>query len=230
MILVERTGRVAAPVEAVWDVVRRVEHLARWLAGVDRAEVVSGEGFGRRQLLHTADGSTFDAAVFAYREPTLLAWRERPVRPGARATGWTETHVELAPDGDNTAVRLIVVRLPAGPLSSALVRLGTHRIAVGLDRSIARLAELTATPTAETGAPRTATASRSRRRRLEPEDAERSHDGVRPIVARAPTAATDARSRRRRLEPEDAERSVGARRAKAAGLRRGRRASGASAS
>jgi uncharacterized protein YndB with AHSA1/START domain len=152
MILVERKGRVAAPVEAVWDVVRQGEHLPDWLVGVDRAEVVSGEGFGRRQLLHTADGSTFDAEVFAYREPTLLAWRERPVRPGARAIGWTETHVELAPDGDGTAVRLIVVRSPAGPLSGALVRLGTHRIATGLDRSIARLAEVTGTATAATDA------------------------------------------------------------------------------
>jgi uncharacterized membrane protein len=167
MILVERTGRVAAPVETVWDVVRRVEHLPDWLAGVDRAEVVSGEGFGRRQLLHTADGSTFDAEVFAYRAPTLLAWRERPVRPGARATGWTETHVELAPEGDGTMVRLIVVRLPAGPLTGALVRLGTRRIAAGLDTSIARLGEVTGTPTAATDA-------RSRRRRLEPEDAGRS--------------------------------------------------------
>jgi uncharacterized membrane protein len=144
MILVERSGRVAAAVEAVWDVVRRVEPLPDWMAGVDRADYVSGEGFGRRQLVHTADGSTFDAEVFAYREPTLIAWRERPVRPGARAAGRTETHVELAPDGDSTAVRLIVVRWPAGPLTGALVRLGTHRIAASLERSIGRLAELAA--------------------------------------------------------------------------------------
>ncbi|HEX2771551.1 MAG TPA: SRPBCC family protein [Micromonosporaceae bacterium] len=142
MILVESTGRVAAPIEAVWDVVRRVEHLPSWLAGVDRAEVVSGEGFGRRQLLHTADGGTYDAEVFAYREPTLVAWRERPIRRGARALGWTETHVELAPDGEGTAVRLIVVRWPAGPLTGALVRLGTHRIGTSLDSSITRLADV----------------------------------------------------------------------------------------
>jgi hypothetical protein len=144
MILVERSGRVAAAVEAVWDVVRRVEPLPDWMAGIDRAEFVAGAGFGRRQLLHTADGSTLDAEVFAYREPTLIAWRERPVRPGTRAAGRTETHVELAPDGDGTAVRLIVVRWPAGPLTGALIRLGTHRIAVSLERSIARLAEAAA--------------------------------------------------------------------------------------
>jgi uncharacterized membrane protein len=144
MILVERSGRVAAAVEAVWDVVRRVEPLPHWMAGVDRAEIVSGAGFGRRQLLHTADGSTLDAEVFAYREPTLIAWRERPVRSDTWSAGRTETHVELGPDGDGTAVRLIVVRWPAGPLTGALIRLGTHRIAASLERSITRLAEAAA--------------------------------------------------------------------------------------
>jgi uncharacterized protein YndB with AHSA1/START domain len=214
MILVERTGRVAAPVEAVWDVVRRVEHLPTWLAGVDRAEVVSGDGMGRRQLLHTADGGTFDAEIFAYRGPTLLAWRERPVRPGARAIGWTETHVELAPDGDGTAIRLIVVRWPAGPLTGALVRLGTHRIAAGLDRSIARLAEVTAASPAADGDPVAQPTTGS------PERGEGAHDRN-PVPPRAAAGWSPRTS---------AAKSLGARRAKTAGLRRERRASGASAS
>ncbi|GAB3861048.1 hypothetical protein GCM10029963_64930 [Micromonospora andamanensis] len=42
MILVERSAHVAAPVEAVWDVVQRAEQLPAWLAGVRAAEVLSG--------------------------------------------------------------------------------------------------------------------------------------------------------------------------------------------
>jgi uncharacterized protein YndB with AHSA1/START domain len=152
MILIERTERVPAPVAAVWDVVRRVEQLAEWLAGVDAAEALSGEGFGRRQRLRTADGSTLEAEVFAYREPTLIAWRERTDGAGGRADARTETRVELAPDGAGTAVRLIVVRCPAGPLTGALLRLGVHRIGAGLEASIARLAEITGAPTAATDA------------------------------------------------------------------------------
>lgn len=144
MILVERTQRVPAPVEAVWDVVRQVEQLPDWMAGVEQAEPLSGEGFGRRQRIRTGDGSTLEAEVFAYREPTLIAWRERRDEPGWRADPRTETHVELAPDGDGTAVRLIVVRWPVGPLTGALLRLGMHRIGAGLEASIARLARLAA--------------------------------------------------------------------------------------
>lgn len=142
MFLVERVGRVAAPVEAVWDVVRRVEQLSGWLAGVERAEPVSGDGFGRRQCIRTPNGGLLHAEVFAYREPTLIAWRERADGSAAPAEARTETHVELTPDGDGTAVRLIVVRWPAGPLTAALVRLGMRRIGAGLESSIVRLAAL----------------------------------------------------------------------------------------
>ena len=51
MILVERSAHVAAPMEVVWNVVQRAEQLPAWLAGVRAAEVLSGEGFGRRQLV-----------------------------------------------------------------------------------------------------------------------------------------------------------------------------------
>lgn len=162
MVLVERVGRVGAPVEAVWDVVRRAERLAQWLTGVDRVEALSGDGHGRRQRIRAADGSTLDAEVFAYRAPTLIAWRERVVHPGSYAAARTETHVELAPDGDGTAVRLIVVRWPARPLTGALLRLGVHRIGAALDQSIARLAEVAAASTP--------TEHRPRHRRPEPGD------------------------------------------------------------
>lgn len=142
MILVERGGRVEAPIESVWQVVQQAEKLSEWMAGVQRAEVLSGEGFGRRQRVHAADGTLLDAEVIAYRSPTLIAWRERTEGAGARAQARTEVHVELAPDADGTAVRLIVVRWPPGPVSAALQRLGVRRVGAGLDDSLARLAEL----------------------------------------------------------------------------------------
>ena len=55
MILVERSAWVAAPMEVVWNVVQRAEQLPEWLAGVRQAEVLSGEGFGRRQLVQAGE-------------------------------------------------------------------------------------------------------------------------------------------------------------------------------
>lgn len=142
MILVERNGRVDAPIESVWEVVRRAEQLPEWLAGVQRVEVLAGEGFGQRQRVLTVDGSLLDAEVIAYRAPTLIAWRERADGVGARAEARTETHVELASEADGTTVRLIVVRWPPGPVSSALLRLGARRVGASLDGSLNRLAKL----------------------------------------------------------------------------------------
>ncbi|TDB87155.1 SRPBCC family protein, partial [Micromonospora fluostatini] len=95
MILVERSAHVAAPVEAVWDVVQRAEQLPAWLAGVRAAEVLSGEGFGRRQLVQAGRGAAHEAEVIAYQEPTLIGWRERAKGAGARAEARTEIYVQL---------------------------------------------------------------------------------------------------------------------------------------
>ncbi|WP_422773880.1 SRPBCC family protein [Plantactinospora sp. WMMC1484] len=141
MMLIERSTRVSAPIEAVWDLVQRAEHLPGWLAGVRQAEVLSGEGIGRRQRVHAA-GGPLDAEVIAYQEPTLIAWRERAEGAGARAEARTEVYVELAPEEDGTCVRLIMVRWPAGPVSGALLRWGMRRVGADLEGSLARLTGL----------------------------------------------------------------------------------------
>ncbi|MDG4789024.1 SRPBCC family protein [Micromonospora sp. WMMD1102] len=141
MMLIERSTRVDAPIEAVWDLVQRAEHLPGWLAGVRQAEVLSGEGIGRRQRVH-GPGRALDAEVIAYQEPTLIAWRERAEGSGARAEARTEVYVELAPEDDGTSVRLIMVRWPAGPVSGALLRWGMRRVGADLEGSLARLTGL----------------------------------------------------------------------------------------
>jgi uncharacterized protein YndB with AHSA1/START domain len=143
MILVERSACVRAPIEAVWEVVQRVEQLPAWLAGVQEAEVLSGEGYGRRQRVQVRRGAAVEAEVIAYQAPTLIGWRERAKGAGARAEARTEVYVQLAVEGDATAVRLIVVRWPSSPLGRALVRLGVRRAGSALEGSLARLTELT---------------------------------------------------------------------------------------
>ena len=146
MILVERSAWVAAPMDVVWNVVQRAEQLPEWLAGVRQAEVLSGEGFGRRQLVQ-GRGAALEAEVIAYQEPTLIGWRERAKGAGARAEARTEIYVQLAPGeaGEGgTVVRLIVVRWPAGPVKAALLRLGMRRVGADLEESLERLTSLAA--------------------------------------------------------------------------------------
>lgn len=142
MMLIERSTRVAAPIETVWEVVERAEHLPAWLSGVRQAEVVSGVGFGRRQRVQGSDGGALDAEVIAYQRPTLIAWRERSEGAGARAEARTEVYVELAAEGLETTVRLIMVRWPDGPVSGALLRWGMRRVGTDLEGSLARLTGL----------------------------------------------------------------------------------------
>ena len=145
MILVERSAHVAAPVETVWDVVQRAEQLPAWLAGVRAAEVLSGEGFGRRQLVQAGRGAAHEAEVIAYQEPNLIGWRERAKGAGARAEARTEIYVQLSEGEEGgTVVRLIVVRWPAGPVKAALLRLGLRRVGADLEDSLARLTDLAA--------------------------------------------------------------------------------------
>ncbi|SDZ40500.1 Uncharacterized conserved protein YndB, AHSA1/START domain [Micromonospora pattaloongensis] len=142
MILIERSGRVDAPIEAVWEVVQQADQLPAWLAGVRQAEVVSGEGFGRRQRVHAADGASLDAEVIAYEPPKLISWRERAEGTGMRAEARTEVQIALTPEGRGTGVRLTIVRWPSGPVSAALLRLGIRRIGADLETSLTRLADL----------------------------------------------------------------------------------------
>jgi uncharacterized protein YndB with AHSA1/START domain len=151
VIIIERRGRIAAPTEAVWEVVSDVERLPSWFAGVDEARLVSGHGHGRRQRMSGRRGRRrfdVDADVIAYRPPTLIAWwhvvEMLDGRVAPRYARAVEVHVELTPDGaEATAIRLISVRrAPRGPLRPAVLRLVRAHPAGGeLERSIAALGE-----------------------------------------------------------------------------------------
>jgi uncharacterized protein YndB with AHSA1/START domain len=151
VVIIERSGRVLASIEAVWEVVSDVERLSGWFAGVDRAQLVSGGGYGRRQQMSGRWGRRrfeVDADVIAYRPPTLIAWwhvvERLDGRVAPRYARAVEVHVELTPDGEEaTAIRLISVRrAPRGPLRPAVLRLvRAHPAGEELERSIAALGE-----------------------------------------------------------------------------------------
>jgi uncharacterized membrane protein len=148
VIVIARDGRICSPVEDVWAVVGRIEELPGWLAGLRQVRAYGEQGYGRRLWLtgsRTGDGLDRQAEIIAWMPPTLLAWRcvaERRAGGHWAPTRPDELHVELAPDGDGTRVRLYAV-CPAGALSGLRLRLEPgKRWRDELTRSIAALAAL----------------------------------------------------------------------------------------
>ena len=131
MIVIKGAGWVAAPVEDVWEVVRRVEELPSWLAGVRRADARGPQGHGRVQRTYgsrpgSRGGVDVEAEVIAYREPTLIAWRNVARRVGGGAwlpTRPDELHLQLEPEQARTMIRLYAVR-QVRLAGSLLLRLG----------------------------------------------------------------------------------------------------------
>lgn len=170
MIVVASHGRVPAPVDDVWAVVRRVEALPIWLTGVRQVVADGPEGLGRPLWLagpHTGQSARdpddqgiaeldIRAEIIAWKPPTLLAWRHVTRRA---ANGWweparpDETHVQLLPAGGQTEVRLWAIH-HAGLIEACWLRLGqTRRWRADLSRSVAALAGMFITPMTTTSPP-----------------------------------------------------------------------------
>jgi uncharacterized protein YndB with AHSA1/START domain len=152
VIEVTRDATVAAPPEAVWPWVDDLDRLPRWFTFAESAEVLEGEGVGRRQRLHGRWGkkrSQVDSVVVEHDPPRRLAWRHEAERldgrPAPRFASETLFTIELTPEGGGTHVRLVSRQQPASRPRGLVMRLfGTREVAGHLDRSLARLAEVVA--------------------------------------------------------------------------------------
>lgn len=156
MIEVTRDGTVAAPPEDVWPWVDDTDRLPRWFTFAESAEVLEGEGVGRRQRLHGRWGkkrSEVDSVVVEHDPPRRLAWRHEAERldgkPAPRFASETVLSIDLAPEGAGTRVRLVSRQRPATRPRGVVVRLfGAREVAGNLERSLARLAEVAKATTA----------------------------------------------------------------------------------
>jgi len=150
VIEVVREGRVAASVWQVWPYVDDITRLPEWFTFADRAELLSGEGVGRRQRIHGHWGkksSEVDQVVTEHGPPTLLAWRHEAERldgkPAPRFAKYTEFRIELTAAGSETAVRLVSRQEPANALAGVVIRLfGRREVARHLASSLERLSAL----------------------------------------------------------------------------------------
>jgi uncharacterized protein YndB with AHSA1/START domain len=143
-----RERRVAASPEQLWPLVSDPARLQEWFTFALAAEVLDGEGVGRRQRMHGEWGSKrseIDQEVVEFDPPRRIAWVHLAERldgkPAPRFAASTRFTVDLTPDDGGTSVRLHSAQEPASLVRGLVMRLfGTREIAQNLDRSLSRLA------------------------------------------------------------------------------------------
>jgi uncharacterized protein YndB with AHSA1/START domain len=105
---IEREVMIEAPVERVWELVTRAEHLGRWF-GDDGAEVDLRPG-GAMELRWSEHGSAH-GRIEAVEPPRLFAFRWAPFEDpgGADPADGNSTRVEftLSEEGDGTRLRVV---------------------------------------------------------------------------------------------------------------------------
>ncbi|MGQ0804834.1 MAG: SRPBCC family protein [Actinomycetota bacterium] len=152
-MVVERRGQVEAPPEKVWPLVDDVGRLPEWFTFAESAELLEGEGMGRRQRIHGHWGkkrSEVDQVIVEHRPPRRLAWRHEAERldgkPAPRFAAETVFTIDLAPAGTGTEVTLRSSQVPAGPVRGVLMRaFGGREVAGHLEKSLDRLAAVVGT-------------------------------------------------------------------------------------
>ena len=153
---VVRERFISAPsVEAIWQIVEPIERLPEWLSMCDRAELLSGEGVGRRQRLHGTWGgrhSEIDQIVVAYQPGRLLSWKhERELldgKPAPQVSAETTFRIEIDPRVDGVLVRLRSIHLPASAFKRIVIRMVAARVAGSMmKKSLNRLSAVVAATT-----------------------------------------------------------------------------------
>jgi uncharacterized protein YndB with AHSA1/START domain len=150
MIEISRARRIEAEPGKVWDVVADVRRLPEWYARAARAEILEGEGLGRRQRISgqwRGQESQIDQVVTAFESARRLEWRHEAERlgglPAPRFAAETVMIIELEPEGaGSTRVVLTSRQLPADPEKEAAMRGNSDYLGQMFEVSLERLDEL----------------------------------------------------------------------------------------
>jgi uncharacterized protein YndB with AHSA1/START domain len=108
---VVRTRTIAAPQQAVWDLVSDPYHLPRWWPNIARVEDVSGDAWTTVATSSRGRAVRFDFTRVYRDEPNRVVWRqELDQTPFERFLRESVTGVVLEPAGTGTKVELRLVR------------------------------------------------------------------------------------------------------------------------
>jgi len=149
VIDVSREAVIDARPAEVWRLVDDLARLPEWFTFAERAELLEGEGLGRRQRIYGRWGkkqSEIDQLVTAHEPERLLEWRHEAERlngkPAPRFASETRFSIRLEAEDGKTRVVLRSEQKPAGALRGAAMRaFGRRQIGNHLERSLERLAE-----------------------------------------------------------------------------------------
>jgi uncharacterized protein YndB with AHSA1/START domain len=147
MIEVVRDRSIPAPASTIWAVVADAGRLPEWYARAGRAEVLEGDGLGRRQRLFSewhGQESEIDQVVTVFEPERRLEWRHEAERlggrPAPRFSAETVLSIRLEPEGsDRTRVVLTSRQLPVDPEKEAAMRGNSEFLAQMFEASLERL-------------------------------------------------------------------------------------------
>jgi len=110
---IERSVLIAAPVERVWAIVTRAEHLAAWFSETAEVDLRPGGAL----TLGWKEHGTYACTVERVEPPTTFAWRGpiAPDRPGDT----TLVEFTLAPEGAGTRLTVVETGFAALGMSEA---------------------------------------------------------------------------------------------------------------
>jgi uncharacterized protein YndB with AHSA1/START domain len=108
---VVRNRSIAAPQQAVWDLVSDPYHLPRWWPNIARVEDVSDDAWTTVATSSRGRAVRFDFTRVYRDEPNRVVWRQELAQtPFERFLRESVTGVVLEGDGDGTRVELRLVR------------------------------------------------------------------------------------------------------------------------
>lgn len=151
MIEFVRSRHVDAMPERIWPFVDDVTAWPRWFTEAERAEILSGQGAGRRQRMfgHARGKATeIDSVVTAYEPPNRLRWHHEAERvdghPGSVVFAKDATaEVTIQPDGAGSLVTYRLLAEPGSLRNTFLLRvLAPRPIGRAFETSLERLAGL----------------------------------------------------------------------------------------
>jgi hypothetical protein len=151
MVEITRERRIGGTsCSSLWDVIESVQRLPDWLTICTTAELLGGQGLGRRQRLRGRWGrrqSEIDQIVIAYEPDRLLAWRHDAERLDGRnapqLSRETTFRIELEPSGPDVVIKLRSRHVPANAVTGLMLRLiAAPRAARMLEESLDRLSAL----------------------------------------------------------------------------------------
>lgn len=137
---ISRSRTIAAPQQAIWDVLADFGSLSSWADDIDHSCILrhgAGGPLGTTRRVQVGR-NTFVENIIDFDPPITLAYRIEglPTRVRAAANRWT-----LTPKGAATVVTLTsTLDVDAGPLSSAVEWLACRGMARQSDRFLAGLA------------------------------------------------------------------------------------------